>query len=152
MTAPSETPLTENLQKLADDISVKCGVATVQAAIRIYLRQLAPHAKQREGAMLLEKSLEQMERYLTALAESRAECERLRTQSDSLNTLNLGQIKIIAKLQSDLREAETSKREAYDHLMNMQPHIAQLPEQYRPFIDSHVDAAMRALSVVVRKQ
>jgi thiamine kinase-like enzyme len=85
MTAPSETPLTENIQKLADDLSVKCGVATVQAAIRIYLRQLAPHAKEREGGVLLEKALEQMEVHLvkinlleTALAESRAEADKQR--------------------------------------------------------------------------
>lgn len=50
----------------------------------------------------------------TALAESRAECERLRNQSNSLNTLNLGQIKIIADLQRQLRETETREREAYE--------------------------------------
>lgn len=35
---------------------------------------------------------------------------------------------------------------AHDELMNLQPHIAQLQARDRPFIDSHVDAAMDILS------
>jgi hypothetical protein len=38
---------------------------------------------------------------------------------------------------------------AYNHLMNLQPHIAQLPKEYQPFIDSHVDEAMKALQPYV---
>ncbi len=34
---------------------------------------------------------------------------------------------------------------AHDELMNLQPCIGQLPKQYRPFIDAHVDVAMGIL-------
>ncbi len=44
--------------------------------------------------------------------------------------------------------AFTEARRAHDELMNLQPHIAQLPEKYRPFIDSHVDIAMEILAAI----
>ncbi len=34
---------------------------------------------------------------------------------------------------------------AHDTLMNLQPHIGQLPKQYRLFVDGHVDIAMEIL-------
>lgn len=36
-------------------------------------------------------------------------------------------------------------KQAITELINLQPHIAQLPEKYRPFIDAHVDKAIAAL-------
>lgn len=82
---------------------------------------------------------------LAALSESRAECERLRKQW--LEACD----EILAQGHRALA-AESREREAYNHLMNLQPHIAQLPERYRPFIDSHVDEAMRALSASAEKE
>ena len=38
---------------------------------------------------------------------------------------------------------------AHNMLINLQPHIAQLPKQYRPFIDSHVDVAMESLRIAL---
>lgn len=40
---------------------------------------------------------------------------------------------------------------ALDELFNVQPHIASLPAQSRPFIDAHVDAAIVALRVAVER-
>lgn len=50
-------------------------------------------------------------------------------------------VPILTEIEGLRRDAE----KAHGHLMNMQPHIAQLPERYRPFIDSHVDEAMKLL-------
>lgn len=43
-------------------------------------------------------------------------------------------------------ETRAKIQAAHDHLMNLQPHIAQLPKQYQGFIDPHVDEAMKLLS------
>jgi hypothetical protein len=53
--------------------------------------------------------------------------------------------KRIAELEADhsgLREQITN---AERHLVNLQPHIAQLPEQYQLFIDTYVDLALECL-------
>ena len=42
-------------------------------------------------------------------------------------------------------EAATIQK-AHDHLINLQPHIAQLPKGYQGFIDPHVDEAMKLLA------
>lgn len=38
---------------------------------------------------------------------------------------------------------------AYDQLVDLQPHIAQLPERNQPFIDTHVDIAMEHLRSIL---
>jgi len=50
-----------------------------------------------------------------------------------------------AELRQDRQRLFEGAVEAIRHLENLQVHIAQLPKQYRPFIDSHVDMAMAAL-------
>lgn len=40
--------------------------------------------------------------------------------------------------------AEATLAQVEAHLINLQPHIAQLPKEYQPFIDSHVDTALAA--------
>lgn len=89
--APSETPLTD--------------AAIVSAE---FIRREMDYYSHKFVLADVARSLE------IALAESRAECERLREQSDCLNTLNIGQIKIIADLQHQLRESESREREAYE--------------------------------------
>jgi hypothetical protein len=36
-----------------------------------------------------------------------------------------------------------------DELMNIQPHIAQTPKQYQPFLDSHIDKASGIITEVL---
>lgn len=43
------------------------------------------------------------------------------------------------------QELKARITKAHNHLMNLQPHIAQLPKRDQPFIDSHVDMAIQAL-------
>jgi hypothetical protein len=50
------------------------------------------------------------------------------------------------QLERELSAARRDGEMAYAHLMNLQPHIAQLPESYRGFIDPHVDMAMKAIN------
>ncbi len=45
-----------------------------------------------------------------------------------------------------IERLEGAMKAAHDHLMNLQPHIGQLPEKVQPFIDSHVDLAMEILN------
>jgi hypothetical protein len=51
----------------------------------------------------------------------------------------------VERLKAELAALRNAVIEADKHLTNLQPHIAQLPKHCQPFIDSHVDAAIRAL-------
>ncbi len=55
-----------------------------------------------------------------------------------------------AARREDAKEMREAAQTAHDHLMNLQPHIAQLEPYQRPFIDSHVDLAMEVLSTALK--
>ena len=52
----------------------------------------------------------------------------------------------IERLTAECSELRAKMQQAHDELMNLQPHIGQIPERHRPFIDSHVDVAMKLLA------
>ncbi len=52
----------------------------------------------------------------------------------------------IVELEAEIERLRVAMQDAHDHLMNLQPHIAQLPKLIQPFIDSHVDCAMASLA------
>ena len=53
---------------------------------------------------------------------------------------------VLAGIKACLAARSEAIQKAYDHLMNLQPHIEQLPKEYRGFIDPHVDEAMKLLA------
>ncbi len=50
----------------------------------------------------------------------------------------------LIKTEREVRLEKTMQK-AHDHLMNLQPHIGQLPKYCRPFIDVYVNEAMAIL-------
>ncbi len=50
------------------------------------------------------------------------------------------------RLRRKIERLETALQTAHDHLINLQPHIAQLAKRDQPFIDTHVDLALEALN------
>ena len=44
-----------------------------------------------------------------------------------------------------LAELRAAANTAHTYLVNLQPHIAQLPKECQPFIDTHIDLAMETL-------
>lgn len=49
------------------------------------------------------------------------------------------------ELEAEVERLKANKAEAYDILMDLRPHIAKLPPFNRPFINAHVDEAMKLL-------
>jgi len=56
-------------------------------------------------------------------------------------------------LAAEVERLRGATRASYDHLMNLQPHIPQACKQgHEPFIDSHVDEAMRILLEALKEE
>ncbi len=57
----------------------------------------------------------------------------------------------IVELEAKIKQLRVAMQDAYNHLMNLQPHIEMLHKNSQPFIDSHVDCAMEKLKAALNE-